>query len=170
MLPDQVASANLARTGECLPAIESASNGGVRQVEGRKLIKGDEGGVSSRSLEDSLTKLHVGCESGPLDVVQNASPKLMSFHAESTQSSGQVPETLLAGNDESLRSSVVVTASKFMELMRSNEFAADVNYVVDSGLDLRGVQNLHEKHYNNLKFPFTCYVVVVFRMVYPLVN
>lgn len=142
MLPDQVASANLARTGELLSAMEPAGNNGVKQVEGRKLIKGDKDGVFSCSLEDSLTKLHVGCESGPLEVVQNASPKLMSFHAESTQAPGQIPETLLASNDESLQSSVVVTANKFMELMRSNEFAADVDYVVDSGLDLRGVQNV----------------------------
>lgn len=142
MLPDQVASANLTRTSEPLSAMEPAGNNGVKQVEGRKLIKDEKGGVSSCSLEDPLTKLHVGCESGPLEVVQNASPKLMSFHAESTQASGQISETLLAGKDESLRPSVVVTANKFMELMRSNEFAADVDYVVDSGLDLRGVQNV----------------------------
>ena len=142
MLPDQVASANLARTGERSSAMESVSNSAVKQVEGQKLIKGEKDGAFSSSLEDSLTKLHVGCESGPLAVVQNASPKLMSSHAESTQAPGQIPETLLASNDESLRSSVVVTANKFMELMRSNEFAADANYVVDSDLDLRGVQNV----------------------------
>lgn len=141
MLPGQVASANSTRTGELLSTPGPISNNRVKQVEGHKHIRGDEGGMSSCSSENSFSKPHAGYESGPREAVQNALPTLMSFYSESTQASGQIPE-MLANKDESLRISEDVTAEKFMELMRGNKFSAGVGYVVDSGLDLTGLQNV----------------------------
>ena len=143
MLPDQAASANLTRAGELLSTTEAASDSGVRRVDGRRLVAGEEHEVLFGSLGDSLTKLRADCEARSLEFVQNASPKLMSLDPESTQAPGQIPETMaLVDKNESLETSVDVTAEKFIELMRSNKFAADTNYVVDSDLDLTGLQNV----------------------------
>ncbi len=85
----------------------------VKQVEGRKLIKDDEDVTFSCPLESSFTKLPVGGESDPLEVDQNASPKLKSFHSESTKACGQTSEALaIVKKDEPLQVNVIVTAEK----------------------------------------------------------
>ncbi|WP_257284369.1 hypothetical protein [Endozoicomonas sp. SESOKO1] len=138
----QVTSTNVTITGEFVTSTESSGNK-VQQVEGRKLIKGEEVGALACSLEGTFAKLYSGGESELLEVVQNASPKLMSFHSESTMAARQTSGVLALGkNGGPLHGSVVVTAEKFIELMRNDKFATDTNYIVDSFLDLTGLQNV----------------------------
>lgn len=138
----QVTSTNVTITGELVTSTESSGNK-VQQVEGRKLIRGEEVGALACSLEGTFAKLYSGGESELLEVVQNASPKLMSFHSESTRAARQTSGVLALGkNGGPLHGSVVVTAEKFIELMRNDKFATDTNYIVDSFLDLTGLQNV----------------------------
>ncbi|MBO9479912.1 hypothetical protein [Salinisphaera sp. G21_0] len=147
MSPGKVTSTNVIGTNELvttfLTTAEPAKNR-VKQVEGRKLTSGDAGGAISCSLADSFTKLlNAGGESESLEVVQNTSPKLKLIHSESSAACGQTSKvSALVKKDDSLQSSRVVTAERFIELMRNNQFAADIHYIVDSSLDLRGLENV----------------------------
>ena len=150
MSPGQVNSTNVTRTGEPVTLLvttaepaNNPANNRVKQVEGRKLTSGGADGTFPCSLRDSFTKLlNAGGESEPLEVVQNASPKLKPTHSESSGACGQASGVSAPVKEDPLPASRVVTTGKFIELMRNNQFAADIHYVVDSSLDLRGLENV----------------------------